>query len=272
MCPAGVCRSLLSASTRISTTVLATDSAMPKTSPADQPQPKACASSAPSTVATALCTTAPGTATRAHGQQLLEVELQPDAEHQQDDADLGELLGQRRVGDEAGRVRPDQRAGQQIADDRRQAEPLRDVAEHQRRREAAGQRQDQVVGVHREASRARERRGRSVKWRDGQYTVGVACSALRHLVSARSVGAGHRQLEQPQVDRELAAMMRHMTEREVAEHDFARLAPPRASANQQPPGLISAASLTAANAARPASAARSSPSSSASCDVAANGR
>ena len=27
------------------------------------------------------------------GQQLLEVELQPDAEHQQDDADFGELLG-----------------------------------------------------------------------------------------------------------------------------------------------------------------------------------
>ena len=56
----------------------------------------------------------------------------PDAEHEQDDADLGELLGQRRVGDEAGRVRPDQRARQQVADDRRQAEALREEAQDQR--------------------------------------------------------------------------------------------------------------------------------------------
>ena len=36
----------------------------------------------------------PGHGHPADGQQLLEVELQADAEHQQDDADLGELLGQ----------------------------------------------------------------------------------------------------------------------------------------------------------------------------------
>ena len=100
-------------------------------------------------MATALCATAPGNRDAPHRQQFLEVELQPDAEHQQDDADLGELLGQRRVGDEAGRVRADQRAGEQVADDRRQAEPLREVAEHQRGGQAAGQREDQVVAVHR---------------------------------------------------------------------------------------------------------------------------
>ena len=32
--------------------------------------------------------------------------MQADAEHQQDDADLGELLGQASVGDEAGCERP----------------------------------------------------------------------------------------------------------------------------------------------------------------------
>ena len=69
-------------------------------------------------MATTLCATRAGHGDPPHGQQLLEVELQADAEHQQDDADLGELLGQRRVGDEARRVRPDEHAGQQVADDR----------------------------------------------------------------------------------------------------------------------------------------------------------
>ena len=65
MWPVGVCRSLLSASTRISTTVLATEIARPKTSPADQLQPNAdAARRSPAAVATRLCPTAPGTATR----------------------------------------------------------------------------------------------------------------------------------------------------------------------------------------------------------------
>ena len=77
---------------------------------------------------------APGHGDAPDGQQILEVEVQADAEHQQDDADLGELLGQLAVGDEAGRVRPDDDAGEQVADDRREAEPLRDVAAKQARR------------------------------------------------------------------------------------------------------------------------------------------
>ena len=83
-------------------------------------------------------------------EQLLDVKLQADAEHQQDDADFGELFGQRRVGDETGRVRPDQRAGEQISGDRRQAEPMRDVAEREGGGQAAGQRENQVVGMHQE--------------------------------------------------------------------------------------------------------------------------
>ena len=54
----------------------------------------------------------------AHGQQLLDMELQADAEHQEDHADLGELLGQARIGHESRGVRTDQRTGQQVADDR----------------------------------------------------------------------------------------------------------------------------------------------------------
>ena len=66
----------------------------------------------------------------AHRQQVLEREVQADAEHQQDHADLGELGGER-VGDEARRERADGDAGEQIADDRRQAEA---VARRSRRR------------------------------------------------------------------------------------------------------------------------------------------
>ena len=47
----------------------------------------------------------------------------------------------------------DQRAGDQVADERRQAEALRAVAEHQRGAEASGQREDQIEVVH-QASRA----------------------------------------------------------------------------------------------------------------------
>ena len=60
-----------------------------------------------------------GNGDAADGEQLLEMELQADAEHQQDDADLGQLLGEVRVGDEARRVRADQRCRR--ADSRRSA-------------------------------------------------------------------------------------------------------------------------------------------------------
>ncbi len=53
----------LSDSTRVSTTVLATEMAMPNTAPAVHDQPKKCVASMPSTVAAAICTMAPGTAT-----------------------------------------------------------------------------------------------------------------------------------------------------------------------------------------------------------------
>ena len=66
-----------------------------------------------------------------HRQQLFDVELQPDAEHQEDDSDLRQLLGQRTVRDEPWRMWPDERAGQKVADDRRQADATGDVAEQE---------------------------------------------------------------------------------------------------------------------------------------------
>jgi hypothetical protein len=57
--------------------------------------------------------------------------VQPDAEHQQDDADLGELLREADVADEAGREGTDQDAGQQVADDRRQPKTGREEAERE---------------------------------------------------------------------------------------------------------------------------------------------
>ncbi len=55
--------------------------------------------------------------------------MQADAEHQQDDADLGEFVGKAGIGDEARRERPDQHAGDQIADERRHAEAVGERAE-----------------------------------------------------------------------------------------------------------------------------------------------
>ncbi len=78
----------------------------------------------------------------ADGNQFFDMELKADAEHQQDDADFGQLLGQRRVGHEARGVGSDQRTGKQVAHERRQANSVGDVAQEQRRGEPAGERED----------------------------------------------------------------------------------------------------------------------------------
>ena len=70
------------------------------------------------------------------------MKLQADAKHQQDHPDLGQLLGEFGVRDEPRRVRPDHDAGEQVADNRRQAGPMREVAEDQRRAKPSGERQD----------------------------------------------------------------------------------------------------------------------------------
>ena len=77
---------------------------------------------------------------------LLEVvvgELDADAEHQQDHADLGELESELRVRGEAGRERSDQDPGEQIADDRRETEPSGDERPDQGRGQSDGDRRDE---------------------------------------------------------------------------------------------------------------------------------
>ena len=153
MRPRSVSSSRRSCSARSTTTVLATESARPNTSPPPSGQPSSSPSPTPSAVATTICAIAPGHRDGAHRQQILERELQPDAEHQQDDADLGELVGDALVGDEARRERPDHDAGEQIADERRGLQPMRDRAEREGQHEADhdGRRQGRVQ-LHRGSS------------------------------------------------------------------------------------------------------------------------
>ena len=63
-----------------------------------------------------------------HRQQFVEMELQAHTEHQQDDADFCELLRKMHVRGVSRRVGTHDDAREQVADDRRQAKPLRDVA------------------------------------------------------------------------------------------------------------------------------------------------
>ncbi len=79
----------------------------------------------------------------AHCQQVGRREVQPNAKHQQDDTDLGQLARQPTVGDEARRIGSDQHAGEQIADQRRQSQPVGGIAEPEGEDEAGGDGGDQ---------------------------------------------------------------------------------------------------------------------------------
>ena len=65
-------------------------------------------------------------------QKIAQREMQPDAEHQKDHADVGELQRQIRIGDEARCERSDGYAGDQIAGNRRKPQPVRDRSEDER--------------------------------------------------------------------------------------------------------------------------------------------
>ncbi len=67
-----------------------------------------------------------------HRQQVLDGEMHADAEHQQDDADLRQLRRQRLIGDEPRRMRADGDSGQEVADQRREPEPIGDRSEQKR--------------------------------------------------------------------------------------------------------------------------------------------
>ena len=99
----------------------------------------------------------PAQSDAAYGQQVLEMEMQAHAEHEQDDADLGQLRGQPRIGHEARRMRPHQDARQQVTYQRRQTKLLGHEAEDEGCTKTAGKGQDQgnvVWHTHRRASSA----------------------------------------------------------------------------------------------------------------------
>jgi hypothetical protein len=85
----------------------------------------------------------PGHGDVLHRQQVADREVHADPEHQQDHAELGQLRRGPRVGNDAGRERPDHDARQQVADDRRQAEAVRDDAADEPGPEADGDGLDQ---------------------------------------------------------------------------------------------------------------------------------
>jgi hypothetical protein len=119
--PRSVSTSRRSWSARSSTTVLATDSARPKTKP-PQPQPSKAARPSAEQVATPICDDRAGDGDGADREQVLQREMQADAEHQQDDADLGQFVGEILIGDITGREGPDGDAGEEIADQGRKAQ------------------------------------------------------------------------------------------------------------------------------------------------------
>ena len=84
----------------------------------------------------------------AHREQILDMKLQANAEHQQDDADLRELFRQRAIGDEPWRVWTHENAGDEVTDDGRESQPLRDVAANEGGDQTSGQGEDQVEFVH----------------------------------------------------------------------------------------------------------------------------
>ena len=81
-------------------------------------------------------------------EQFADVEVQPHSEHQQDDTHFRQLLGDRGVGSKAGSMRADGDAGEEVADDGRQSQLLRDEAEDECCGEAGCQRQDEVDVMH----------------------------------------------------------------------------------------------------------------------------
>ena len=87
----------------------------------------------------------------AHRQQIVEREMQAHSEHQQDHADLRQLLGQTQIGDEAGSEGADGDARQEITDDGRQMEPHGDEPAQQGEAQPGGDGGDQC-DVMRQAS------------------------------------------------------------------------------------------------------------------------
>jgi hypothetical protein len=93
----------------------------------------------------------------AHRHQIADREVQADPEHQEDHANLGELIRQFLIADIAGRERPDGDAGEQITDQRRQSDLGRNESAGKGHHEAYDDRRDQLRLVVHRLSRSRLR-------------------------------------------------------------------------------------------------------------------
>ena len=78
----------------------------------------------------------------AYLEQIVQRKVQPDSEHQQHDADFRELAGNFDVRDIARGKRPDQDAGQQVANQRRNAHPDCDEAHYEREAQGSSECRD----------------------------------------------------------------------------------------------------------------------------------
>ena len=74
--------------------------------------------------------------------------MQPDAEHQENHADLRELFGERDITDKSRRVRTNDIPRDEISDDRRQADALGEQSENQCGRQPERDRGDEIDLVH----------------------------------------------------------------------------------------------------------------------------
>ena len=84
----------------------------------------------------------------ADGEEIFQVKVQTDAEHEQDDADLGELRGEVRIRLKAGRVFAERDAGGEVADDGGEPATFRYQTTDQRGGKPEGERGDQRDVMH----------------------------------------------------------------------------------------------------------------------------
>ena len=130
--PRSVSRMRLSCKARIRTTVLATDSARPKISPAPMVQPRLQRQRHAEQGRDRDLHDGAGQGYGPDRHQIFKRKMQADREHQQNDADFGQLVGERLIGDEPRRKGADGDTGKQITDQRRHTQPVRRQSKNKR--------------------------------------------------------------------------------------------------------------------------------------------
>ena len=123
--------------------MLATERQSPKTIPAPHGQPSRRETTAPQQRGDDDLPDRAGKGDAPHGKQVADGKMDADAEHEQDDADLGELLRESGIDDDTWREGSDDDAREQVADEGRHAQAHGDEAEQEREAQAGGDRRDQ---------------------------------------------------------------------------------------------------------------------------------